>query len=334
MKKICIATYVYGEKYQSFIPIYIYSILKSYPDYYIRIYVDNKLLSNVKEQLALLNKLGDFEVVENFHTKLKISPELKSIEQVSRCFRWLMHDEIFLEFDSIYIGDIDIFICRENPGLYEQHIKHCEFLNLPYSNCVRTRKLNKSQNIKFIARALVKFGIKETLKYYRDSRSEIKRLTGLHFIKTTEYYAKIAPVIPKLQTSLGDLANKNSTEWNQVMFNNEFFLYELIVKSGIGVPKELLNGAINDSSDYYSYSFRPHHGLHLGIFRDILGARKEHDLITGQIYINYYKQFCELRNNDDLFKEIQVHFSPYLNQIINNMDEYYGSYGLIPSALK
>ena len=37
--KVCVTTYIYGEKYQDYIPLLIYSIHKVYPEYYIILFL-------------------------------------------------------------------------------------------------------------------------------------------------------------------------------------------------------------------------------------------------------------------------------------------------------
>lgn len=328
MKDLCIATYVYGENYQSFIPIYIYSVLKNYPDYDVRIYLDNKLLPNIKRQLDMLKGLGNYHIIENFNSQIEIDDKMSRNDQIMRSLRWLIYDDAYINYDAIYVGDIDIFICEEKPGIYEQHINHCNYLGLPYSNCIRKSKLEKS-NFKKLIYNLFKFGASETIKFYKNPRDEIKRLTGLHFIRTKDYYNKIYPILPRYMKMLKDVANNKSIKYNKVEFNDEFLLYELISDSGIGLPAESTLGAENDSKDFNSISFRPHHGLHLGIFRSYEGAQRERRLVLGEVYLEYYRQFCNIRKNDEIYMKLEGEFSSYLKKLIGTMDLFYRDNGII-----
>src|SRR5690606_25576803 len=137
MKKICIVGYNYGLKYQSFIPLYIYSILSNYPGYSVLIFSDCGLEDNVKKQLELIEDIGDFEVVENYDINIGTNKYNLPSGVYKRMARWLFYDKRFDNYETIYIGDIDIFVCKEQKGIYEQHLKHCETLGLPYSNYVR-----------------------------------------------------------------------------------------------------------------------------------------------------------------------------------------------------
>ena len=117
-KKLCITTFVFGEGYQGYIPLFIYSILRSYRDYFPLIFLHGRLNIKVSKQLELLRGLGEFKVVENYLAGKKLS------NQQGKSIRWVLADHKFEEFDSVYIGDIDIFIVPEEPDLYEQHNQH------------------------------------------------------------------------------------------------------------------------------------------------------------------------------------------------------------------
>ena len=128
---------------------------------------------------------------------------------------------------------------------------------------------------------------------------------------------------------LKDVANNKSIKYNKVEFNNEFLLYELISDSGIGLPAESTLGAENDSKDFNSISFRPHHGLHLGIFRSYEGAQRERRLVLGEVYLEYYRQFCNIRKNDEIYMKLEGEFSSYLKKLIGTMDLFYRDNGII-----
>jgi len=79
------------------------------------------------------------------------------------------------------------------------------------------------------------------LPYSNLKRSKGPRLTGLHFIETDPYFRAVDPVISRVE--LGDVTDPGY---------NEELLYQIVKDSGLGI---------------HPGNFRPHHGLHLGIFR-------------------------------------------------------------------
>lgn len=194
-KKLCIATYVFGKKYQGFIPLYIYSIIKNYPEYAIRIYIDYDLDSKIQTILKKLKKNGEFEVITNFSSKSGLNKKALKNDMISRSLRWFFYDPILFQYEYIYIGDIDVFICQETEDLCKQHIKHADFLNLPYSNCLRSEKINVKKDTKSIIKGIIKFGTRDVIKALKEKEVSLERLTGLHFIKTKEYYEKVEPFL-------------------------------------------------------------------------------------------------------------------------------------------
>lgn len=241
---LCITTVV-NEKYQRYLPVFIYFCMESYPDCGIKIFLTENLLPKYKEHIKLLINRGNLVIIEKAFTNFpKSNQELKTL-------RWIMVPEMFDGYDNIYVGDIDLLICRELRSLEEQHIVHCENINLPYSNSVRKGST---------------------------------RLSGLHFIKKEDYYSKVLLSINKYTKKLkeGKLFN----------VKNEVTLYNIIKDSGLGFS----NGW-----------FRPHHGLHIGLWRK--GPRKIEqrywDVIDKDAYRDYYNYYLKLKNyKDPLFKEI------------------------------
>jgi hypothetical protein len=219
--------------------------VKSYPEYGIKIFLTEELLPKYKASLSMLKSLGDLVIVENMFAGFpKTNQELKTL-------RWVMKPEMFDGYDNIYMGDIDILICKELQTLESQHIKHCEDTGLDYSNSVRPGS---------------------------------NRLSGLHFVRKDAYYAKMLLVIEKYAKKLREGELRNS--------KNETTLYNMVKESGLGFPKAW---------------FRPHHGLHLGLWRK--GPRKIEqrywDSIDRAAYRDYYEYYLKLKNaGDSLFKEV------------------------------
>ncbi|GIN15391.1 hypothetical protein J32TS2_07470 [Shouchella clausii] len=211
-KRLCVTTYVYGN-YKKFIPYYVYSILKSYPDYFVKIFVNGQLstdehasLERIKQQLS--------KNVEIKETKLL---KRVSLANEGKARRFLLPASEFAGFDYVYIGDVDFLIIKEDTPLLEGHIEHCQKIGLPYSNQIRPQS---------------------------------KRLTGLHFIKTKEYYKKMDSLIAYYLERPEKIEEAFRTG-----IRDEEFLYNLVEKRiGFG--------------DIDKHHYRPHHGFHLGILRN------------------------------------------------------------------
>lgn len=98
--ELCIVAYVYGYRYQGWIPIYLFSVLNNYPDYHVRIYLDGKLSLNVKKLLGLLSEYKEgYEIIEHVYFKEK---RLSNLE--NRSLRWILCDSELKKYKYIYRG--------------------------------------------------------------------------------------------------------------------------------------------------------------------------------------------------------------------------------------
>lgn len=258
--KLCFSSFVFG-KYQKFIPYYIYSIGQTYPKSYIKIFVDSSLEAHIHRALQILKENG----ISNFETvKLDIDTSVFSGMNIKggnkKLVRWLVNPKYFENYEYIYIGDIDIFFLPEKTSLLDLHINQMNLLNVPFSNKVRRDRNGLLSN----------------------------RLTGLHFIKTQEYYNKIHPVLKRLESN---------REYRKTYLSNierdEQFLYK--------INKEVFNF----DDEILSRAKRPWHGVHLGITRgnsglDINSIKDNASLSIPEIQ-NYLTQYTK----NPIFKAIQ-----------------------------
>jgi len=157
--KTLFATYVCGsDTYYEYVPYYVYSVLLTQPEAFVRIYSGSTLPDNVKKALKTI---GDtrFEIVENFNL-LKPVAGISDV-RIIKATRWLLGAEHFKGYDCGYIGDVDFLIYKEAQTITNYHLQVCERTGLPFSNMVRPDR----------------------------------RLSGLHFIRCKEYFKKMQPVI-------------------------------------------------------------------------------------------------------------------------------------------
>jgi hypothetical protein len=196
-----ISTIVGGDLYLNFAPIYIYSIKKAYPDYNIKIYSWDKLNKNIKEILKIIN-CEECIIEKDF---VEFEKDIKVIKAT----RWLYEYEDIKNYDFIFTGDIDFFICYENINLLNHHLNFCNKYNLCYSNRVRRNTF---------------------------------RLTGLHFYKVNEYYSKCNDVIEEFRNKLKkrDYSIFRNEKSELINYNgDEELLYLIAARSGLDFPKNI-----------------------------------------------------------------------------------------------
>lgn len=189
--KTAFSAFVFGD-YEKFIPFYVYSIHKNYPDSDIIIFYHSNLSSHLKESLKRYKQLT---IYENFYQEYKSFKNLKFRGGGGlTILRYLIPGVYFKDYDAVYFGDVDILILEEKEALFDFHLKQANACNLPFSNKVR---------------ALSDGGLSN-------------RLTGLHFVKVKPYFEKLNPIIEKF------LNDKNwALDYLKNIERDEQLLYKL-----------------------------------------------------------------------------------------------------------
>lgn len=259
-KRLCVATYVSGSEYQEFIPVYIYSILCSYPDYFVFIFCGEKIKQNVRKSLDILEQIGNFKIFES-HLPAHSGKLKKGV--AAACKRWLLYIPEFSNYDFLYIGDVDIFIIPDQTSLLDQHLIHCQTLQLDYSNVRR--------------------------------RASAKRISGLHFVKIEPYFKKMLPIIDKYSTMI------LSDQSNYEVIDDECMLFDMINESGLGLCPQAKDV---EHIDPRMPSFRPYHGIHLAVFRDLMVKKRR------VVSDDFKKNMRTLKYmiDEPLFKKIEMNF--------------------------
>ena len=174
--ELCIVAYVYG-KYTHFIPLYIYSILRAYPDYWVKIFLPGINASNNFKLLNELKRRGfnRFEIIENF--------KICKHADYKKHARWLIPKNEFNEFKYVYVGDVDFIILPENPSILDFHVAQMKKSGLCYSNVVR---------------------------------KNTKKLTGLHFFEVEPYYREMDKIISdSVAKEIPSSVNVDVGGWNE-----------------------------------------------------------------------------------------------------------------------
>jgi hypothetical protein len=261
--KTCISVVV-DHKYQKYVPFFVYFVQQSYPDYFIKIFLTEKINNKYLKAFSLV-KTDKIEYLENCFSGFP-----KAEHQQLKCLRWIIPESFFQDFDYVYMGDVDMLICKESVSLVDQHINNMNLEKLPYSNIVRPNS---------------------------------ERMSGLHFM-SNEYFKEI---------------EESRNHFEKIIksgkrYKNENFLYKLIKHSGLPFPSGL---------------FRPHHGIHLGLWRKgvkslsadwycpPMNPKKSEHLS----YYNFYLDQEKTKTFQDLSQMISlpelIEMKKYFNQLSN-----------------
>jgi hypothetical protein len=300
-KPLCITTFVFGN-YEEYIPLFVYSILRAYPDYYPLIFTQGPLGESVRQRLNLLRGLGKFRVQENYLAALRWR------SHQGMAVRWLLYDGEFTDYEAVYAGDVDILVMPETPKLHEQHNIHCEVLGLPYSNILRPPRVTQVRKDPVgIAKRFARLGLKDTLRALVQSEVRVELLSGLHYVRTDEYFRAVLPKMLEFMGLLSAGRGRTVLPADKYLngFDNEAFLLDLILESGLGLPPEVDYGPhLLEYRNYRSPGFRPHHGIHLAIFRgaDLNTANRATLLLD--CYREYYAHYTQEMQLEPLFQAL------------------------------
>lgn len=206
--ELVFSSFVFGS-YQKYIPYYIYSIWKTHPDSFVKIFIENKLESKITTALEYLNHVG----VKNFEIVVWDSANddfggYKIRGGGKKLTRWVLDYNYFENFKYAYIGDIDILFLNEKMSILDFHKKQMVKLDIPFSNKVRIDENGKT----------------------------VERLTGLHFFEIKKYFEKINPIISRINKD-----KEYRDKYLEGLERDENFLYKINKEAFDFDPKVLAN---------------------------------------------------------------------------------------------
>ncbi|MDT3369867.1 MAG: hypothetical protein LIR40_14705 [Bacteroidota bacterium] len=300
--RVCLTTFVYGEKYQDYIPLLLYSCKKAYPEYDIVLFLYEPLRTDIKRILDEIGiDLSGVIIKENAYHHIG-----KMDSWICRTIRWTLWDESFNKYDYLYIIDIDMFYIKEPVAIHEQHKIHMEVLGLPFSN-VKRHSYVKSRDKLNILRRLKHAGLINFIEFLNSHGKEQNRVTGLHFVDIKKYYT----ILDKSMRDSIEKMISNKNIYKYVNEPNDEVILGTILSTFMEFDMNQLayqevQSIVLDFNNFDKKEFRPHHGIHLGIFRTET-ERFNSDTLTilnsnaYAYYINY------LRDNilkDEMYKHI------------------------------
>lgn len=313
--EICFTTFVFGENYYNYIPFLIYSLKYAYPNYVPVIYCHKELNENILKQLDALKELGEFHIIQNYLSNYSLG-KLKG-----SAIRFFLFDEFFTDCKYLYYMDIDIFFIRETPSLLNQHIHHLKRIGLSYSNILRESNINLDRSELMFR--LKKMDYKFLIQNLINKKFALNRMTGLHFIDTNSYFAKVKPLLQKYLNYCLD--QSLSFKHHPGGFNDECLLYDLIYDAELGFPEFADYGPqLLDYRRFDNVGFRPHHGIHLGIFRDVKTINLYKNVLNKDFYIYYYLEYQKIKKNE-IFKYLFKNSNEFIITHFQNMEDYYNN---------
>ena len=311
--KVCVTTYIWGDKYQIYVPIAIYSIKKFYPNYDVILFLHGKLASELRRILKVLNLEDKVIIRENAYADCPRMDAFKSM-----ALRWVLWNDLFENYDYLYVIDIDTLYLPEPFPLHEQHKCHMKNVtHLPFDNM---RRINTLEHMSLKTRLIAVFQYIRSNKFYciryipsllMRIRRDIYRLSGVHFIDCKEYFSRFTK--HKLDCYRQMIYDGSYIKLVSFPHDNETFLYYMLKNENYDVDilaSQILDGKKEhlNFNNYNKPLFRPMHGVHLGEYRTepkIIGFNNP-NWHESMMYYNTYVRDVLMKDKDFIyFLEIQ-----------------------------
>lgn len=314
--KVCLTTFIYGIQYQSYIPFLLYSCYKAYPEYDVVLFLYDKLDEKIKAQIENLELKNKVVIHENHFNDC---PDMNP--RKSQALRWVVWDNIFNNYEFLYTVDIDMLYIREPIPLHIQHIQHMDYIGLPISNLRREFSYNPF-NIKTLAYRILHARFKSIFQFFLNDK-KITRLTGLHFVDIKKYYSIFTQELRDKFKE--DIYTDNYLKY--VMYPNDEALLACIVESldidisKLGLQKNSTN--MLDFNHTQRLEFRPHHGIHMGIFRSSEYPDSTIDILETPTYKFYLQKYIGEIVVDPVFIDLLKNSPDNIKESFKNSHEYY-----------
>ena len=128
--KLCIATVCSADDFQYYIPTFIYTCKRAYPDYFVKIFVKGKLSEKCWEILKELKTMCDpnWKIYENF------AVDYPNRVSICNTLRHLLPPNRFKEYTHLYITDVDFLIFKHNKSLGKYFAGKIKSVKQPYAS--------------------------------------------------------------------------------------------------------------------------------------------------------------------------------------------------------
>jgi len=130
---VCITTVVSADRYAFYIPTFVYTAKRAYPEYGVKIYIRGKLPKPVKKILVEMKSLA---VCPNNNWSVIEDQFLNFPHGISICntLRHLIPSKNFEGYDYVYITDIDFLFFRHKITMGAYFARRMQEMKLPYAS--------------------------------------------------------------------------------------------------------------------------------------------------------------------------------------------------------
>jgi hypothetical protein len=272
MSRFCFSSVCTNDSYQFFIPLFVYTAKKAYPDAGVKVFVKGELKDNTRESLKMIPYDG-WEVKEDCFKSYPNRPF------ITNCLRFLVNEKEYKGYDYVFIKDIDFLI-------FPHKISHLKFFKdamggLPYFGVRGPYRHPRRYNINRIG-----------------WKGDFTRIAGGSFVfKNPEWFEKTRETQKKYRSFIkhnlsDDIDHHIPGSYREY---DEVMLYRIVKKAGLPVPTR------KNKNVYKKHAPKIYRDIHLGDF-----IKKKHgkNRLAKRVAVENLKLFAKLEK-DPLWLQIR-----------------------------
>jgi len=160
VSKVLITTISSPDEFSAYIPMFVYSVKRAYPTYYVKVFVTGELKSEIKTLLDTMKTEQwvnpGWEVLENQFQDIP-----KTRKYLHNALRLFIDDSHYAGYDFGYVTDVDFLMFRHKPTLKQHYVVLMARCKEPYVAArgpyrkPRRKKINKGGWIRKYKRVII-----------------------------------------------------------------------------------------------------------------------------------------------------------------------------------
>lgn len=130
MAKVCAYTVVSADRFQYWLPLWLYAVKAAYPEWDAKVLITGVLLDGVRKilELAAFREINNYQLLEQQFEGYRLANGSYG------ALRFLIPKHLLRPYKYAYIGDVDLLVFRCNPSHVAYHRAIMKRAKVPYSS--------------------------------------------------------------------------------------------------------------------------------------------------------------------------------------------------------
>ena len=274
MAKICFTSVCTNDSYSYYIPLFVYTIKRAYPNAGVKVFVKGRLKDVPRETLKLIP-------YEGWTVKDQCFKDFPDKSSITNSLRFLIDKKEFKGYDYIMIRDIDFLMFPHKVSHADYFIRRMKRMRVPYYGIRGPYSHPRRYNINRIG-----------------WRRDFTRIAGgTVVVKNPDWFDKTLRMRGKYRHYLKHNMSDGFDSHKPASYReyDEVMLYRIMKKSGLKIPRRKNKDILGKSAP------KRYRDIHLGDF----GKRKHgYKRLVSRLASENAKEFIKLES-DPVWKEIK-----------------------------